>query len=820
MSHTLTKSTSYMTIFVLFLQLLIPVYAYSAEANSEKTSDSGVISYFSKIPSKFLRNYKSSAEDLTPEQMEEVIARSQTKTFVGNPTLREEKSTFIRPLKQVALKVLDGEVGILKTFLSFQGANFLRASVSGSSSKKVLGTSRQVVNLMSPTQLAGLNRALQRLDLPKSMRKYMGKMSPGLKGFRRTEGNFALMGVIGALISMGIYDALDLNTMKDKILALDPLAMNNTVSHALIPTLASEMSKRHFFSFFNNRFDAFYDKMLKSTSFGGKILKSLELKADVLGAKISKASRMGFTKPAGKSLAKQLGLVGVGEGTKFALKDFMRSVSTGLAFGLVGNVVVESVLVGVKGYEDATVIGGNRNKHSFRPEYNAYLNQRSKSKTNNWLNERRFALMDLWDGYKKTPITKVVSAVTGFAGAYLGSVVAGAFLVGGGLPAMVGGVMIASLFGGIGDFVGRWTTTKFERSDSMKNFRRSLVEKRLFKALKKMSLPARDQWDETKIRSVAKDRSQDMYKRESFGQVYNRMYLVEDFSKVQLYESGEYVKMKVTEDVGEEFDLQAHIRYDLVSLQGDQGIWDILTNQIFNVGNVQANNGFRVVLLTDDENLSIQGDTIQSQEGTNFRVLSNGLVMTKSDLDSKKWVIKGQNVNTDLFLRNQKIRFAWDYDTELYRRVGSANESEQDPLQPLLQTFDYLDEDSGKQAVRSKVLEMISSSRDQAMENIENTTSQEEAAYFQNLEENGASAEAIQQLILMEEHGWKTLLRGKIHRGTPSAQNSFLNKIETEDFENLKHSLKTELENPATDSIWDQLRILLEPASLSARFAK
>ncbi|MBT3783521.1 hypothetical protein HOF92_01020, partial [bacterium] len=196
-----------MTIFVLFLQLLIPVYAYSAEANSEKTSDSGVISYFSKIPSKFLRNYKSSAEDLTPEQMEEVIARSQTKTFVGNPTLREEKSTFIRPLKQVALKVLDGEVGILKTFLSFQGANFLRASVSGSSSKKVLGTSRQVVNLMSPTQLAGLNRALQRLDLPKSMRKYMGKMSPGLKGFMRTEGNFALMGVIGALISMGIYDA-------------------------------------------------------------------------------------------------------------------------------------------------------------------------------------------------------------------------------------------------------------------------------------------------------------------------------------------------------------------------------------------------------------------------------------------------------------------------------------------------------------------------------------------------------------------------------------------------------------------------------------
>ena len=167
---------------------------------------------------------------------------------------------------QDALKVLDGEVGIIKSFLSFQGAKFLKNSLSNPESKLAMGKARQVVNLLSPKQLTRLDRAINRLNIPGSLKRHVGHMSPRLKSFMKSEGNFALMSVIGALISMGIYDGLDLNTMKDKVLALDPLTMNNTVSHALIPRFFSEMSKRHFYSFFN-RFKQFSEFFFKTLYF-------------------------------------------------------------------------------------------------------------------------------------------------------------------------------------------------------------------------------------------------------------------------------------------------------------------------------------------------------------------------------------------------------------------------------------------------------------------------------------------------------------------------------------------------------------------------
>ena len=41
--------------------------------------------------------------------------------------------------------------------------------------------------------------------------------------------------------------------------------------------------------------------------------------------------------------------------------------------------------------------------------------------------------------------------------------------------------------------------------------------------------------------------------------------------------------------------------------------------------------------------------TLDSVKDSEFRVLSNGLIMTLSDFDRKRWVIRGQNVNTDVF---------------------------------------------------------------------------------------------------------------------------------------------------------------------------
>ena len=60
--------------------------------------------------------------------------------------------------------------------------------------------------------------------------------------------------------------------------------------------------------------------------------------------------------------------------------------------------------------------------------------------------------MDLFDGYRKNSINRRYFGTSGMMGGYFRSVVAGSVLVGG-LPTIVGGVMIASLFAGIGSFI-------------------------------------------------------------------------------------------------------------------------------------------------------------------------------------------------------------------------------------------------------------------------------------------------------------------------------------------------------------------------------
>ena len=74
--------------------------------------------------------------------------------------------------------------------------------------------------------------------------------------------------------------------------------------------------------------------------------------------------------------------------------------------------------------------------------------------------------------------------------------------------------MIASLFAGIGSFIGQWGTLKFERGKYMKGVRRQLIERRLYKAILKMNVYSSGDVTKDKARKLAESRSQDMYKRE------------------------------------------------------------------------------------------------------------------------------------------------------------------------------------------------------------------------------------------------------------------------------------------------------------------
>ena len=100
---------------------------------------------------------------------------------------------------------------------------------------------------------------------------------------------------------------------------------------------------------------------------------------------------------------------------------------------------------------------------------------------------------------------------------------------------MVGGVMIASVFGGIGSFLGNWAMTKFERGNWMKGIRRDLVERRLYRAILKMDIYKDNEMSDDEARDLARLRSHDMKKLEDMGHMYRRIYLVDDFANVNLF---------------------------------------------------------------------------------------------------------------------------------------------------------------------------------------------------------------------------------------------------------------------------------------------
>lgn len=809
------RCISTILIFCLLFQTTLPLWATE---NVAEVTDAPKYQFFGKMLKRLSRDFKVKADDITPEAMQQIIDQSVNKTFEGNPTLRQEKSSILRPIKQVTLEVMDGEIGIVQSFISFQVARFLKKYPSDPNVQLKLAKAGQAVQLLSSKQLDSVQKALSKLKISSKVKAALNNHSPAVKGLMKTEANFVLMSIIGMFIWMGIYDGLDVYAVKDRILNLDPLWGNHMWSGALIPTHMSSVASRHLYGFFNGRFDSFYDKMMDSKSFGGRILKIFDKRADLLGRKIFKATRKGLEIRKGESLATKLGLVGVGEGSQFTLRGLLKSVSVGIAFGLAANLAVNTVEVGLMGYHDSAIIGANRDRKIVRPEYNGYLFQRENTEIGNWLKERKFAVMDLLDQYTKTPLTKVVSTVTGFSGAYLGSVVAGAMLLGGTMPAMVGGVMIASVFGGLGSFLGDWATTKFERGDWMKDVRRGLVERRLYKVILKMDYFKDQNMDSSKARELARLRSLDMKKMEDMGQVYVQIRLVDSFNNIELYDKGQFQFMRVKSNHGEEIDTEAHNRYAFVDIKGHRGAWDFGTRQIFDVGNIQQNNGYSVIFVSENENISVQKGLISNAKGSDIRVLSNGVIMTKSELNKERWAIRGININTDVFLRESKIRYTWDYDLNAFRQVNDLTNRESE-LFPLLSVFSGSDKNDRREKLNKMVGTMVKSTHDAAMQKLANVSEENEAEFLAVLQQQGLSEESLQRLKGMDLTEWKNIVRARIERGYHSRLKQILNQFDQLSPENLQDALLREIDNPANETCYDALRKNLNQNALISSYS-
>ena len=91
---------SFILIFSLIFQTTVPLWANeSVERPATKE-----YKYFGGMFKRLARDYNVRVRDITPEVMQKIIDDSVNTTFEGNPTLRQENSNILRPLKQVTLK--------------------------------------------------------------------------------------------------------------------------------------------------------------------------------------------------------------------------------------------------------------------------------------------------------------------------------------------------------------------------------------------------------------------------------------------------------------------------------------------------------------------------------------------------------------------------------------------------------------------------------------------------------------------------------------------------------------------------------------------
>ena len=338
-------------------------------------------------------------------------------------------------------------------------------------------------------------------------------------------------------------------------------------------------------------------------------------------------------------------------------KIVLKSVG-GVFFAAVGDILVDTAATLIVGQSRGEVILG---KDSYEHDSRKTTQQGDKS----FWNDRGAALGGLSDDYQEHAITKTASTVGGAAVGIGLAAAAVAFTV---VTGGVGLFLIAAVGAVAGAAAGSYIGQSYEESQHNKQrIKRSLLV-RLTLAMKQMditkNLPIKD------IKTLASSRRDDFVLRLQNRQYRHLIKLVSDFEEdsIQLSDSGGFTQIKITPSKGEDFEEEAHTKYDFIDVKGFQGIWDMHENKIVNVGNVQQTQGRSVELVLNEKykKVKIDAGLIKGKiETDDFRVLSNQVVMAKA-YKNGKWEIRGYASSVDMFFRPLSRRYIWAKDKKAY----------------------------------------------------------------------------------------------------------------------------------------------------------
>ncbi|MBW7876114.1 MAG: hypothetical protein H3C47_09015 [Candidatus Cloacimonetes bacterium] len=119
---------------------------------------------------------------------------------------------------------------------------------------------------------------------------------------------------------------------------------------------------------------------------------------------------------------------------------------------------------------------------------------------------------------------------------------------------------------------------------------------------------------------------------------------------------------------------EARLLHDFYDLAGNQAQWDDFPDKIVPIGPI-SNRGV-VFVGTPGDKVEISNGIIRGTEDeSDIRILSNGLVMSRNERNRQRWVIKGRCADYDIFIRSEVSGAAGRYSclNNTYRYVRALN---------------------------------------------------------------------------------------------------------------------------------------------------
>ncbi len=119
---------------------------------------------------------------------------------------------------------------------------------------------------------------------------------------------------------------------------------------------------------------------------------------------------------------------------------------------------------------------------------------------------------------------------------------------------------------------------------------------------------------------------------------------------------------------------EARLLHDFYDLAGNQAQWDDFPDKIVPIGPI-SNRGVLFVGTPGDKVEISNGIIRGTEDDSDIRILSNGLVMSRNERNRQRWVIKGRCADYDIFIRREVTGAAGRYSclNNTYRYVRALN---------------------------------------------------------------------------------------------------------------------------------------------------